>query len=137
MEKYRFQEQTTSDVTFEAYGKDLKELFINAAEALSTMICQPEKIDPTEEIEIEVEGINVQDLMFNWLQNIIAEVDIEEIFLTRFEMIEIDEKHLKAKAFGEPITPEKGETVVKSVTYHDYRLEKTPEGYMVRVTLDI
>ena len=32
--KYKFIDNIMSDVAYEAYGKDLKELFINAAEAL-------------------------------------------------------------------------------------------------------
>ena len=48
-----------------------------------------------------------------------------------------DGKFLKAKCYGEPITPEKGETVVKAVTYYKYKFEKTKQGYKVRVSLDI
>ena len=38
MKKYKFIEGLTSDVMFEAYGKDLKELFSNAAEAMFSVI---------------------------------------------------------------------------------------------------
>ena len=49
--KYRFIDELKSDVLFEAYGKDLKELFTNAAEALFSIICQIEKVEPKEEEE--------------------------------------------------------------------------------------
>ncbi len=135
--KYKFIDDITSDVLFEAYGKDLKELFANAALAMFTIVCQVEKIEQKESKEVEVEGDDLEDLMFNWLQELLLLVDTEEMFFSRFEIIEADEKHLKAKCYGEPITPEKGETVVKAVTYHKFKVEKTTDGYMASVSLDI
>ena len=42
--KYKFVEDLTSDVMYEAYGKDLKELFENAALALLSVICKIDKV---------------------------------------------------------------------------------------------
>jgi SHS2 domain-containing protein len=139
MEKYRFIDDLTSDVMFEAYGKDLKEVFTNAAEALMSVICKIDKVKPEEENKIEVEGKNLEDLMFNWLQELIVAVDVEGMFFSRFEVAEIkpDGSCLKARVFGEPVKPELGETVVKAVTYYKYKFEKIKGGYRVRVSLDI
>ncbi len=135
--KYRFIDNITSDVLFEAYGGDLKAVFENAAEAMFSVICKMDKINALEERTIEAEADDIEDLMINWLQALIAEVDIENMFFKEFLILEIDDKHLKAVIKGEDISPEKGETVVKAVTYHQYKFEKTPEGYKVRVSLDI
>ena len=135
--KYRFVEDLTSDVLFEAYGKELKELFTNAALALFSVICQIDKIGDKEEKGIEVSADNLEDLLFNWLQELIAIVDTENLFFSRFEILELNDKHLKAKCYGEPAKPEKGGTVVKGVTYYKYKFEKVKEGYKVRVSLDI
>lgn len=135
--KYKFIEDLTSDVMFEAYGKDLKELFSNAAEALFSIICQIDKIEHKKTKEVEVKGKNLEDLMFNWLQELIVLVDTDEMFFSKFEILEINENRLKARCHGELIIPEKGETVVKSVTYYKYKFEKTKDGYRVRVALDI
>lgn len=135
--KYKFIDDITSDVTYEAYGKTLKELFENSALALFSIICQIKKVKPKESVEIKLKAEKIEDLMVNWLQELIAMVDVEEKFFSKFDILEIDEKHIKAKIYGETITPEKGETVVKSVTYYKYKLEKTKDGYTVRVSLDI
>ena len=66
--KYRFIDDLTSDVMFEAYGKTLKALFENAAEALLSVICQIKKVKPEVEREIEMEAEAVEELMFDWLQ---------------------------------------------------------------------
>lgn len=137
MQKYKFLDDITSDVMFEAYGKDLKELFQNAAEALFSLICKIKRVKPKEEEEFEIKGENLEGLMINWLQGLIAIVDTEQKFFSRFEIEEIDETHLKAKLKGEPIKPELGETVVKAVTMYKYKLEKANKGYKVMVSLDI
>ncbi len=135
--KFRFIDDLTSDVMFEAYGKDLKEVFENAAIALSSVICQTERVGTGESRDVETEGDNASELMFNWLQEIISMVDVEVMFFSRFEILEINEKRLKARIYGEEADPSKGETVVKALTNYKYRFEKTRDGYKVNVSLDI
>ncbi len=135
--KYKFIDDLTSDVMFEAFGKDLKEVFTNAAEAMFSVICQMEKVSQEKTIEVSVEAESAEELMINWLQELIGLVDIESMFFSKFEITEIDENHIKAKIYGEEMVPEKGETVVKAVTYYKYNFEKTADGYVARVSLDI
>lgn len=139
MEKkgYKFIDDLTSDVMFEAYGKDLKEVFENAAYALFSVICKCDKVGQKMEKEVVVEAEDVRELMIDWLQELIARVDIEELFFSRFEIQEISETGLKAKIYGDETKPELGETVVKAVTYYGFKFEKTDAGYMARVSLDI
>jgi|TARA_B100001971_G_C18174591_1_gene529175 SHS2 domain-containing protein len=137
MVKYKFIEGLTSDVMYEAYGKNLKELFSNAAEALFSVICEIKKVKPKEPEEFEIKAENVEDLLVNWLQGLIAIVDIEQRFFSKFEIEGVDEEHVIAKLWGEPIRPELGGTVVKAVTNYNYKFEKTKKGYKVRVSLDI
>ncbi|MFH1637684.1 MAG: archease [Candidatus Woesearchaeota archaeon] len=137
MKGYKFLNDLTSDVMFEAHGKDLKELFENSAMAMFSVICQLKKVEAVNAADIEVEAENASELLFSWLQALIAKVDIDEMFFSKFSIIEMDEKHLKAKAYGEPISPEKGGTVVKAVTNYGFKLEKSPEGYKAVVSLDI
>ncbi len=135
--RYKFVDDLTSDVVFEAYGKNLNELFENAAYALFNVICQIEKVKPKVEREVNVKGDDTKDLMFNWLQELISLVDTEGLFFSKFDVVEINERGLKAKCYGEEAKPEKGGTLVKAVTYYKFSLEKTKRGYKVVVSLDI
>lgn len=135
--KYKFIEDLTSDVMFEAYGKNLKELFENAAEAMFSVMCQIKKVKPKNSMDVEVLGRNSGELMISWLQELIALVDVEGVFFSRFEVREISETWLKAKVSGDKAKPELGGTLVKAVTYYDYKLEKTKKGFKVRISLDI
>jgi SHS2 domain-containing protein len=135
--KYRMIDDLTSDVMFEAYGKDLREVFENAAEAMFSVICNLKEVKAERVLDVELKAGGKEGLMISWLQELIALVDTEGMFFSKFEVKQIDEKHLKARVCGEDMVPEKGETVVKAVTYYKYKFEKTKEGYVVRVSLDI
>ena len=137
MEKYKFIEDLTSDVLFEAYGKDLKELFKNSALALSSVICDVENVGEEKSFGVELKDDSTEELMVNWLQEIIALVDTEEMFFSRFNITEISENHLKANIYGEPISPEKAGIVVKGVTYYKLKLEKIKDIYKATISLDI
>jgi SHS2 domain-containing protein len=135
--KYKFIDELKSDIMFEAYGKDLKELFANAAEALMSVICQIDKVKAEKAEEFEMKGENLESTMWNWLSGIIAIVDTEEMFFSKFEIEEVDETHVKAKLYGEEMRPETGETVVKSLTNYKYKVEKNQKGYKATISLDI
>ncbi len=139
MKRFEFIEDLKSDVMFKAYGKSLEELFANAAFGLFSVICQIDRVKPKKVKLVKVRGENMEDLMFNWLQELIGIVETDNLFLSRFEILKIGEDgtHLEARCYGEAATPEKGGTVVKGVTYYKYELRKTKDGYNVRVSLDI
>ena len=105
--------------------------------AMFSIICKVEQVEEKDNRIIEAEAENLDELMIAWLQELIAVVDTDELFLSRFKIQEISDTHVKATVFGEPITPAKGETVVKSVTYYKFRLEKRKDGYVTTVSLDI
>jgi len=139
VKKFEFIENLKSDVMVKAYGKSLEELFVNAALALFTVICQIDKIEHKKVKVVEVKGDDLEDLMFNWLQKLIGIVDTDNLFFSKFEILTMEDEgtYLKARCHGEPVTPEKGETVVKAVTYYKYEFKETTEGYSIRVSLDI
>lgn len=134
---YKFIDDLTSDVMFEAYGKDLNELFSNAATAMFEVICDIDNVKPEKSMVIKVEGKDASDLLYRFLSELIAAVDTDEMFFSKFEIKEIDNNHLIAECYGEPVSQEKGNTVVKAVLYYGFSLKKTDKGFMARVACDI
>jgi SHS2 domain-containing protein len=135
--KYKFIDIITSDVLYEAYGKSLKELFENSAEALASIQCKIAEVEAKEPRLIELKADSLDELMIAWLQQIIASVDTEEMFFSKFDVQDISEKKLKAEIWGESISPEKGGTVVKAVTYYKFKLEKIKDKFKATISLDI
>lgn len=137
--KFEFIDITAADVAFKAYGKDLNELFTNAALAMFEVMINTEQIEPKVEREVEVNAEDLEGLLFEWLNELLFFYGAENLAFSKFE-VEIDEKNLKlkAKCWGEEITPEKHElrTEVKACTYHKLKIEKN-EVWKAQVILDI
>jgi SHS2 domain-containing protein len=135
---YKIVKGPTSDVKFEATGANLNELFASAAEAVCSVLSDIKKVKAVRSVHAEVKAKDEQDLLFDWLSQVIALVDIEGMFFSRFEVdVAKDGRSLKAKCFGDDAKPENSLTVVKSVTYHDFSLKKAAKGYKATVVLDI
>ena len=137
--KYQFLDDLTSDVLFEAYGKSLEKLFENSAEALFSVICKIEKVEPKQKVEFEFSGSDLEQTLFNFLSRLIVESEINELFLSKFDVsIEKSGKGYNGKltAWGEPISQKKGGTVVKAITYYKFKVEKN-KIYRASVSCDI
>ena len=135
--KFRYIDDLTSDVMFEAYGKTPEELFVNAALALSNVICQAGKVKRKKSIDVEVRGNSHEELMFNWLQEIIAQVDLEGMFFSGFQVMAMGKDFIKGRFSGEDADPSKGETVVKAVTKYGFKMWKDEDMHKVRVVVDV
>jgi SHS2 domain-containing protein len=141
---YNFLEDVgTADIAFEATGRDLPELFRDAADATTNvMIDNLDAIEPREKRQIELSNEKPDMLLFDLLQELIFLKDAKRL-LVRVPDIQIAEKDeayfLKAMAKGEPLDVERHHqrADVKAVTLHDFFVERTENGWRARVLLDI
>ena len=139
MKKFEFVDITTSDVAFVARGKNLNELFENAALAMFEVMVNTKQIKPKIEKKIKVKAEDLNSLMFSWLNELLVYVDGENLAFSEFN-VKIDEEkfELSATCKGEKINREKHETktAVKSCTYHQMKIERRKE-WSAQVILDI
>jgi len=141
MKGYTFLEDLTSDVMFEAKGSTLQEVLETSAKAMFSVICDIKHIKPEKQLNINIQAENEEKLLYEFLSTLLTESEIEGLFLKLFNIKGIQKKgneySLQAEAFGEPLSPEKGGTVVKGITYYGLKLEKIKKGYKARVAMDI
>jgi len=141
---YKFLEEIgTADIAFEAVGRDLPELFRDAADAtMNVMIDNLDAIEPRETRNIELSNEKIDMLLFDFLQELIYFKDAERLLL-RTREVRIDERDqkcfLKAEAAGEPLDAARHHqrADVKAVTLHDFSVEKQDGCWKARVLLDI
>ena len=133
----------TADIAFEATGRDLPELFTAAADAtMNVMIDNLEAIEPRETRRIALKNDAIDMLLFDFLQELIYFKDADRLLL-RIREVQIDEKDdaysLNATAAGESLDParHRQRADVKAVTLHDFRVEKSDDGWKANVLLDI
>lgn len=133
----------TADIAFEATGRDLPELFRDAADAMTNvMIDNIEAIQLRETRQIELSNDKLDMLLFDLLQELIFFKDAERLLL-RLREVQIAERNenyfLKTMAAGEQLDAERHHqrADVKAVTLHDFSVERMERGWKARVLLDI
>jgi SHS2 domain-containing protein len=143
MPYHYLEEIGTADIAFEATGRDLPELFRDAADATTNvMIDNLDAIEPRETRSIELSNNALDMLLFDLLQELIYLKDSERLLL-RIQKVQIDEKEgtyfLKATAEGEPLNAERHHqrADVKAVTLHNFSVEQVDGGWKAQVLLDI
>src|SRR6516165_10214238 len=143
MPYHYLEEIGTADIAFEATGRDLAELFSDAADATTNvMIDNVEAIQPRQTRQIELSNDKLDMLLFDLLQELIFLKDAERLLL-RIREVQIDDRDktflIKATAEGETLDPERHHqrADVKAVTLHNFTVEQTDDGWKARVLLDI
>ena len=129
----------TADVGILAYGQDVSELFANAALALFSLITDAESIEVKLDLTLEVSSEGTDNLLVEWLNELIYVFDAERIVFSRFEIRSLTHDHLTAVCYGENLNPTRHriKVGVKAATYHMLTLDRNDDGYRARVILDI
>jgi SHS2 domain-containing protein len=134
-----------ADVGFLAYGRTLAELFENAALAMCSLACAPDKIEETTQREIAVRGTDLVSLLYAWLAEILGIADAEQLVFRRATISQIQEPRggapgeARGTAYGEVFDRERhaAGTYIKAVTLHQFMIERMPDGFRARVFLDV
>jgi SHS2 domain-containing protein len=135
---YEFIEHT-ADMGFKAYGGSVGELFVHAAEAFFEAILALESIEEKIQRSIEVQAEALDDLMVGWLDEFLFLYDTEKLVFKGFQIIAIEESHIRANAWGEILDMARHEikTVIKAVTYHKLYVRKRGGLWEAQVIFDI
>ncbi len=129
----------TADLGLEIYGRDEKEIFSNAAFALCDTMTDIDGVAMREKRTVAVEGSDREDLLVNFMRELLSLFHIEGFLLRRFAISELDDHSLSGEAEGEPFDPEKHviKVEIKAITYHQVRIVPTSDGFMGRVICDV
>ena len=136
-------ELTVADIAFRAWGRDLTETFVAAADAvMNAMVEDLETIQPHNTRQLSVEQDALDMLLFNFLQELVYYKDAEQLLLRTQQLRIADDRPpytLHATAVGEPIDPDRHHmrVDVKAVTLHRFSLTQTERGWEATVILDI
>ncbi len=137
----------TADAYILAYGSNIIELFENAGLALFETMTSTSKIEHRVSREVEARGIDLENLLYRWLEELLmiyysenimcGKVSVEKLVITR-EGDEVDYM-VKGVCLGEEFDPERHESKVevKAITYHLMRILRGEEGWKAYFVLDI
>ncbi|MBV7331592.1 archease [Chloroflexi bacterium TSY] len=91
----------TADWALRVRGCNLRELLLNAAHGISTLlIADPSQIPDEVEQSIAVEGVDAESLLVNWLSELAYWAEMEGIVFGRFALHEVTPTSLSATVCG-------------------------------------
>jgi len=129
----------TADVGIKVWGESLESLFENAAYSMFDIIGELEKVKVKESLGVEIKGARTDELLADWLRNLLCRSNSEGYLLREFNVEQIDKKGLKAKVGGERLDLSRHalKTEIKAVTYHGLEVKKAGQGWEAQVIFDV
>jgi SHS2 domain-containing protein len=138
---YRYLDHVT-DAYVEAYGDSMEEAFSYAAKGTINIMFELKDIVGKSKFELEVEGHDYSELLFNWIDRIVLLIAIDNKVASNFELkiSKVDSKYqLTGHAMTESVDMLKHgyKTEIKGVTYHELEILQESGLNKVRFILDL
>jgi len=128
-----------SELAVRVTGNSQAELFANSAYALfDVMTDNIDTIEIKEKMPLEVEGADRDDLMINWMRELLYLYQGSGYLLKQFEIREVKDTVVKAEVCGEKIDPDRHEIKqeIAAVAYQHGRMEKTGNQWIAQLVFE-
>ena len=138
MKRYEFFNHT-ADVGIRIFGSNLAELFENAGFALFDIITDIAQVREREMRCITVTRDSVDELLVEWLSQLLYLNATELLLCHKFHIREIAPQRLIGEAWGEIFQEDRHriKTEIKAVTYHELRVYQDNGLWRATVVLDV
>lgn len=133
----RFEEiPHTADWAFRVFGREVRELFENAAHALFALEGARPPADARETMrEVRVTALDYESLLVNWLTELLWLQETHREMYRRFEIVTLTPTELHARVFGVPLAGL--DKIIKAITYHNLQVKQTETGWEAVVVVDV
>ena len=129
-----------SELAVRVVGNSQADLFANSALTLfDVMVTDVQKIECKESIPLEVEGTDRDDLMVNWVRELLYLYQGSGYLLKEFLIREVKDTLVKADVQGEKIDPDRHEIQqeIAAVASHKSRMQKTGNQWTAHLIFEI
>lgn len=130
----------TADIGIRVAGEDVKTLFENSAWALFDLLVEQktQESGQAQEEDIELTAETKEDLLHDWLGELLFLYETRRCVYTDFKIQAISEHKLKAKVNSVPLTKNHTiKTEIKAVTYHDLKISINPKKIVAEIIFDV
>ena len=129
----------TADFGLEIFGTDPASLFQQAAMAMTDLIVDAAGLSGLQEKTITVQGDDWDDLLVNWLRELLYCWNGEGELVAKATVVAIEPTRITARVSFDPYEPQRHEirNEIKAVTYHQAMAGPHGDGWMARIIVDI
>ena len=126
----------TADHAIRVFGANLDEFLLNAARGMnSLMAAQPVSGTDHQEKYVEIEAIDTESLLVEWLSELVYWAELEMLIFNEIKIERVSSTHLRARINGVRVTQLKKH--IKAVTYHNLDIARTKKGFTATVVFDV
>jgi SHS2 domain-containing protein len=136
--KYRLTTRQ-SELVVRVVGDSQADLFANAAYALFDVMTDIDKIELKDRLPLEVEGVDRDELLVNWIRELLYLHQRSDYLLREFNIQEVKEKGIKAEVCGEKLDPDRHEIKqeIGAVAYHQSRMAQTGNQWNAQFIFEV
>ena len=136
--KYRIFSRS-SDLAVKVFGNSQADLFANSAFALFDVLTDIDKVEAHDHLTLEVEGADRDDLMVNWMRELLYLYQRSGYLLKEFAVREVKDTYIRGEVSGEKFDPDRHEIQreIRAVVPHQSRMEKTGDQWTAQVVLEL
>jgi len=101
---------------------------------------EPERIPPRVERPLRLEAHDLEELLFDFLHEILSCMDRDDVLLPHAESLRLrggPPWTLEGLRRGDRLANVESTGAVKAVTYSDMRIVREPEGWRIEVVVDV
>jgi SHS2 domain-containing protein len=128
----------TADKAIVAHGETFEQMLESAAAGMFAQEADLTTVLPEQSWEVEAESETEEDLLVEWLRELLLLSEREEVVLCDFVIQSFSPWKLKAKVWGSKFAEgvQRTGAAVKAVTYHKLSVKKAGD-WQGRVTFDV
>ena len=129
----------TADMGMVVEGADVKEVFVNAANAMTDLMVEGDMGGKGAKRQITIEGEDYSDLMVRWLGEILYLFDAEHLLANGIVIKSINPTRLLAELILTRLKKAQYQILreIKAVTYHQISVQRVHDGWEARIIFDI
>lgn len=127
-----------SDIGLRGVGELKGDAFEQAAIALTAVISDPKSVVPREPVEVHCEASDDANLLVEWLNRLIYEMDTRRMLFSRFD-VWVGINRLNARIWGEHVAIGRHEPAVevKAATHHLAKVFQKDGAWVVECVVDV
>ena len=134
--RLRYEEvEHTADLALRIYGRDERELLLNAAHALKEQLCGPQEVELRLQRRVELKAPSPEELLVDWLNELIYLHEVAGEVYGQCEIALPAPGWLVAKLGGDRVG--RVRKWVKAATFHELEIRKGEDGLEALVVFDV
>jgi SHS2 domain-containing protein len=128
-----------SELAVKVLGNSQANLFMNSAFALFDLMIDMDKVEVKERLPLDLEGVDRDDLLVNWLRELLYLYQGGGYLLREFHIREVKDTMMRAEVCGEKIDPDRHEIrkEISAVAFHKSRMQQTGDQWTAQVIFEI